>query len=1038
MNNKKLLSAAILLALAKSALGIEVEPNNDSSKANPLGTENVGKLNRASDVDFFKIDSCIKDNAKKCTNKRREEVSISFTCSNKSSASPSGWFLGVHDSNGELQETYPVKPDDCIISDKTSGAFNFKFSSLDSPNYYVSVVADCQAPIYNTVTDPKDPTKTIVNVNKFVAAALTKQADINAVKAENVLAQTAIDKTKNDLILTEMGISPYYNDYITAAKKNIDAAKKLSPTSDLTSVETAIKAIDLTSKTDTDKAIFKNSIDAVQSEITKVKNLEASTEEIKNLLTNASNNLDSIFSPSFSYINSNANIQKLTDALALTTDISSLASITLTPATNISAAMSATKAIGIAGSAMQYSIYTWSVVLDAETATKNPTIAANIEAADAALAIATTNATQAATAATAADKALGDAQEDLKTARAGNPRVDADITAAQTAISAANTRKTGNDTGTGTTGTDGAKITADNTKTAAENAKKKADNVKTAADKVFTDAKAKYDEAKTKLIDALKAVDDAVKSLNDTINANILAANTAENLGKRFDSACKDNYNVGIYTLKDNPDNEIKRLEDIASKEQKNLGLEQSGQISSIDDIDIYVVDSDGTTEVPLLFTCSALAARQTNDWKLSIYNDANGLVSSTLINGSSCGSVFIGDKGGYSFKLPKGSQRYYLAVESACASSTKKDCAVDTAEYSILRDVDKVYSGRLTAANTKITATSADLKLTNCGLNNDAVISIKVENVDLAETAKLGASKLPINVQIGSTACRILTPELSSKDVIIGSVIDSSEIIDSSAIAKDSTNITLGDCGGSNAKVTLTGSKLDLVNFNPNKTTDSIVIPIKVNIGDFKCETQEVFYITPDASGTGATYSNISLEDTFQPLPDTPVPVDPNAFDRNWLTTKKNLGATLQTGQINAVNDTQIYQVDTGTEDANLTFGCNKAVRYQNDWKMLIYDSAKNLKSTTMINGSSCGIGQAGDSGAYAIPLTKDSSTYYLIVKSACEIDDKTCAIDKSQYQLKRVTATQAVTNAAAKPCFGTGCTTTKPVVKPFFTSPK
>ncbi|MFI3123229.1 MAG: hypothetical protein QX194_04775, partial [Methylococcales bacterium] len=252
MNNKKLLSVAILLALAKSALGIEVEPNNDSSKANPLGTENVGKLNRASDVDFFKIDSCIKDNAKKCTNKRREEVSISFTCSNKSSASPSGWFLGIHDSNGELQETYPVKPDDCIISDKTSGAFNFKFSSLDSPNYYVSVVADCQVPIYNTVTDPKDPTKTIVNVNKFVSAALAKQADIDAARAEVIAAQKAIDAAKTDLstasfsvINSNVNIKNLANALNLSSDILLTASSTLTPASNVSAAFSNAKAIQI-------------------------------------------------------------------------------------------------------------------------------------------------------------------------------------------------------------------------------------------------------------------------------------------------------------------------------------------------------------------------------------------------------------------------------------------------------------------------------------------------------------------------------------------------------------------------------------------------------------------------------------------------------------------------------------------------------------------------------------------------------------------------------------------------------------------------
>ncbi|MEI7796971.1 MAG: hypothetical protein WCI06_10120, partial [Methylococcaceae bacterium] len=133
MNNIKVLSAAILLILAKSALAIEVEPNNDSAHANKLGKENVGKLNRASDVDFFSIDSCVKDDKKQCvkytaadetlnplnkagTEKRREDVSLSFTCNNRSAATntsggiatatTTGWFLGIHDSNGELQETY--------------------------------------------------------------------------------------------------------------------------------------------------------------------------------------------------------------------------------------------------------------------------------------------------------------------------------------------------------------------------------------------------------------------------------------------------------------------------------------------------------------------------------------------------------------------------------------------------------------------------------------------------------------------------------------------------------------------------------------------------------------------------------------------------------------------------------------------------------------------------------------------------------------------------------------------------------------------
>ncbi|MEI7796239.1 MAG: hypothetical protein WCI06_06330, partial [Methylococcaceae bacterium] len=434
-------------------------------------------------------------------------------------------------------------------------------------------------------------------------------------------------------------------------------------------------------------------------------------------------------------------------------------------------------------------------------------------------------------------------------------------------------------------------------------------------------------------------------------------------------------------------------------------------------------VDNDGTAEVPLLFTCSALALRQTNDWKLSVYNDANGLVSSTLINGSTCGSVFIGDKGGQSVKLPKGSQRYYLAVESSCASSTKKDCVVDTAEYSILRDVDKVYSGKL--ASKKIDAKSADLKLTNCGLNNNAVISIHTENVNLVD-----ATKLPINVQIGSTACRVFTPDLSSqnqKDAIIGSVADSSEIIDSAFTAKDSTKITLGDCGSDpKSKVTLTGSKLDLVNFNPKNAADSVVIPIKVNIGEFHCETKEVFYVTPDATGT-ATYSNISPNDVTQPT----VPVDTTGTGDTTVdpmiavfATAKNVGAS-QTNALKLATDIQAYYVDTGlTAAVDFTFSCPTSTRFANDWVLSIYDNAKKLKSSQTINGSDCGTGLLGDNGTFGFTLPTNSPRSYVVITSACAVGDTNCVVDTSQYQIQRLIPSSTAPSATtAAPCFHGTC---------------
>lgn len=1058
MNNLKLLSVAVLLVLAKSANAIEVEPNNDSSKANPLGKENVGKLNRASDVDFFSIDSCIKDNKKQCvkytaldekvdsshkagTDKRRAEVSMSFTCNNRSASTltsggiatstGNGWFLGIHDSNGELQETYPIKPEDCIISDTTLGSFNFRFPSLDSQKYYVSVVSDCTAPIYNTVVDSKDSTKNIVNVNKFVTAALTKQADIEMAKAEAINAQVAIDETRNYLVLADEG-----------------------------------------------KLLISESPD--------------------------------IYAPSSLHINSNANIQKLTDALALTNDITSIASTTLTPATNITAVISTAKAIEIAASTMRHTTFTFGQFLFAEAMAKDPSVQANIDAAD----ILVTKTTEALKKAQedkdADDKKVSDSKEASQTTYekelaiyekevatnqadyekelaayekeivANQAAYDAAVTRATTAFDKANSdyvaaltlsttnnsqetkdlvnitkgfrteaeanlakilndgvakvttskptlkvatkpKKSTTDVLTPNADIAAALTVAIANKANAENAKKIAENTKTRLEKNLTDATAKYAEAKTKLEEALTALDNAVKFLNDTVKANLDAANAAENFVKRFDSdACK-NYNTGIYTLKDNPDNEIKRLEDITSKAQKNLGLEQSGQISSLDDLDIYVVDSDGTTDVPLLFTCSAMAFRQTNNWKVSIFNDANGLVSATLINGSSCGSVFIGDKGGQSFKLPKGSQRYYLAVESACASSTKKDCAVDTSEYSILRDVDKVYSGKLTSK--KIDAKSAELKLTNCGLNNNAVITIKAENVDLASTSKL--AKLPINVQIGSTACRILTPELSAKDTIIGSVADASEIIDLSAKTKDSATVTLNECGSNaKSKVILTGSRLDFANLNPNNEKDSVIIPIKVNIGDFRCESKEVFNIN-DTNGE-ITYSNV-IDDSVTPVTtadDTVTIINPITA----LATAKNISAS-QTNKLKSVTDVQAYYVDNSDlkTPVNFEFSCPDSVRFTNDWALSIYDKNKKLISSQLIDGSACGTGKAGDTGTFKFSSLKDSTRTYFVVKSACELGDSVCVVDSSQYQIKRIipTVTTSTTSSATAPCFYSSCAT-------------
>lgn len=948
MNHRKMLSAVILLVLTKSALGIEFEPNNDSSHANKLGTENVGKLNRASDVDFFSIDSCVKNDKKVCTDKHREEVSLLFTCNNRSATSTGGWFLGIHDSNGELQETYPVKPDDCVITDTRLEAFSFKFPiNPDSPNYYISVVADCQAPIYNTTFNSED--NAIINVNRFVATALTTKEEIKSLKDDLVRVKEVIVNVKKDL--------------------------------------------------------SKNAV-----------------------------------------INSNANVQQLSDAFALVNSIASIASEKLTPETNITAAVSAANAIEIAGFAMRVSIVTWSKFKDAEKAERNSfrQIKDNELAAKSAetkLTEKTKALDDANTKLAEAKTALTDAKKILDEANATLKKVNGAATATSVQKDDA-ARALNNATDTVSTATSAITVAendiipAKNAKAAAQEAKDTADQLKLETDQ-FTEntknAKADDDDAKVKLADALTAVDTAVKFLSKTVQDNINAANTAQNLGKQFDLACKDNYNVGVYTIKDNVDSGT-------TKPETNLGLQQSGQIKSITNNNVYVVESDGTSEVPLVFICSAMAARQTNDWNLSIYNDKNALVSSMPINGSSCGSTFVSDKGGYNFKLPKGSPRYYLSVESACVSSTKKDCVVETAEYSILRDVDKVYSGKL--ASKRIDANSADLKLTNCGLNNSAVISIKAENVDLAATSKL--AKLPINIQIGGTACRIFTPDLSTKNMIVGSVVDSSEIIDSISTAQDSAQITIG-CGSDTAKITLTGSKLDLENLNPNPVTtaintatvattaaapsnDSVVIPVKVDIGDFHCETKEAFYSSLDILGMGVSYSNISPKEAYQPPSITPyAKISAEKFSELSVANR-----------IEAWDKVDFYKLAVPTKDTPLQFSCtnSKAIGSENGWVVTVWEHSEKsedwLQAAYPISSADCGI----DGGfKFTVPMTKEIQNSFVGVQSSCvpppenaqQAFEQSTIKDGCKTNTSNYTLANAVIIDKSKPiiCFNPDCTT-------------
>jgi hypothetical protein len=821
MNNKTLLSATILLILAKPALSIEVEPNNDSKTANPLGLENVGQLSKGSDVDFFSIDnSCIKytvddanldisgdikagdcakykdsDEAENPTNiagedKYRSEISLAFSCNSRAAVGTAGWYLGVHDSRGVLQASYQVKANDCMVGTTGfTGPYNLKFpSSPDVSNYYLSVVADCHLPIYNASNDPLKP---IISANTFVQSTPATKADIDAAQAEIIKAKKVL----------------------TAAINELNNAK-------------------------------------------------------------------------FSVIGSNDSIAKANDAISMAKDIADQSKPNLTAATSINAASSTAKAVGIMADAMRYSVQSHTLFIDADKAAKAPAVQTAVDVAKIALTVATSNDDQAATVVTTTTAAAVTAASDLKLADnllasqeqnlASQTAIDplSPVTALAT-VSVAKAKITQDNA-------IAAKNTADAIKAAADAAKKitadakaaanieltKAQNVQTNLKQIQTNTQADDTAATTKLGEANTALANAVTVLNTTVNADIAAANAATDSGSRTNNSCTASNNA-TYTITDTQENLPKNTQptvdlpsnlpsDLPSdllKKVVALGTNKTGQISAIDDNDVYLVESGGATDIPLIFSCSPMAVRKSDNWKVEIYDDANELVSSELINGSDCGSGFRTDNGGYKFNLPPTeSTRYYLSVKSAC---TKAGCIVDTSDYNIARDVTKTYKGVLVTTK-KTTIKTADFQLKKCGSTSNAIINVKAENVNLKKKLT------PINVQIGSMACQTAAPLIANS--LPGTVVKKdteNSLTDSELKAKDKFEITLGDCGVAKGKVTLSGSGLDLEDLNFDNAVDSVSIPIKVDFGDFHCSGEDTFDIKIDDKTDDIIYSKTPVVTT-------------------------------------------------------------------------------------------------------------------------------------------------------------------------------
>ncbi len=287
MYNKKVLLAAILLILVKSALGIEVievESNNTSNLATELqlgGIENVGQLSDGNDVDFFLVKPIeTKDEAGAI---QYNDVSLSFACNNRALASKNklfGWYLTIHDDIGVLQSSYQVEPDECATGTSSSkGPYNFKFPkpalNKHEAKYYLSVVGDCRKPVFNISNDP------LISINTSDKPAT--QSDIDKTKKVLADVQIILNNTEVKLSAVSDGLSlTTIIDAIDLAQSNITSRgasnlkdiklPAIQSVADINIDDYMSQATDITTPP-TLSSTSKAQVNAVKSTLTTVKSL---------------------------------------------------------------------------------------------------------------------------------------------------------------------------------------------------------------------------------------------------------------------------------------------------------------------------------------------------------------------------------------------------------------------------------------------------------------------------------------------------------------------------------------------------------------------------------------------------------------------------------------------------------------------------------------------------------------------------------------------------------------------------------------------
>lgn len=358
MNNLKLLSAAILLVLAKLAFAVmEVEPNNVSNNAAVLaleGIENVGQLNNGNDVDFYSIDAS-------------KDISLTFACNSRATAQNNnkyGWFLTVHDDAGELQSSYQVLPEECVTGTTAAkGPYNFRIPKLEAKKageqrkYYLSVVGDCRRPIFNVSDNP------LLSINTFDKPATKSEIDKSAnaftflqtafVQVENATSDLnaqidkskAIDEAQAAINTAQLYIQNYGKDStllqdIAKLENEIEELKKDSTkTNDLERKQaelndkkskldfalknTILKSIALSSLADVSSINISDYLSTV-TEITNNATLNVASKAQINTLKTTTTTITKILNSINSAISEISNVNKIIDAANKITPISVL------------------------------------------------------------------------------------------------------------------------------------------------------------------------------------------------------------------------------------------------------------------------------------------------------------------------------------------------------------------------------------------------------------------------------------------------------------------------------------------------------------------------------------------------------------------------------------------------------------------------------------------------------------------------------------------------------------------------------------------